>query len=124
MYGFNQSTAPYRPQDPLMQLPFNQWWFVRDPCLPARARISRLHHSCSTITWIYRPTLAMFTTFNRAALLRSSSLATREPHLTIIPALGGPPQFLQPPLGTNQTRAWSPFSGDARDLNNADYPCP
>ncbi|KAI0264500.1 hypothetical protein BC834DRAFT_970824 [Gloeopeniophorella convolvens] len=27
MFGFNQSTAPTRPQDPLINLPFNQWWF-------------------------------------------------------------------------------------------------
>ncbi|KAI0059260.1 hypothetical protein BV25DRAFT_1918716 [Artomyces pyxidatus] len=27
MWGFNQSTAPTRPQDPLINLPFDQWWF-------------------------------------------------------------------------------------------------
>ncbi|TFY82132.1 hypothetical protein EWM64_g1884 [Hericium alpestre] len=28
IFGFNESTAPYRPQDPLIDLPFDQWWFV------------------------------------------------------------------------------------------------
>ncbi|THH19259.1 hypothetical protein EW146_g1872 [Bondarzewia mesenterica] len=27
MFGFNESTAPNRPQDPLSNLPFDQWWF-------------------------------------------------------------------------------------------------
>ncbi|KAA1467091.1 hypothetical protein DENSPDRAFT_769671 [Dentipellis sp. KUC8613] len=27
IYGFNESTAPNRPQDPLINLPFNSWWF-------------------------------------------------------------------------------------------------
>ncbi|EIM90957.1 uncharacterized protein STEHIDRAFT_152641 [Stereum hirsutum FP-91666 SS1] len=27
IFGFNESTAPNRPQDPLIQLPFSQWWF-------------------------------------------------------------------------------------------------
>ncbi|KAI0250269.1 hypothetical protein BJV78DRAFT_601752 [Lactifluus subvellereus] len=26
MFGFNESTAPNRAQDPLMNLPFNEWW--------------------------------------------------------------------------------------------------
>ncbi|KAI0046343.1 hypothetical protein FA95DRAFT_1560219 [Auriscalpium vulgare] len=27
MWGFNQTSDPNRPQDPLMNLPFSQWWF-------------------------------------------------------------------------------------------------
>jgi hypothetical protein len=27
MFGFNQTVIPHRPQDPLMNLTFDQWWF-------------------------------------------------------------------------------------------------